>query len=253
MTGNKNLHNSSSEIGIRHARGLIFIETLVYNESVIERIRSLPGRRWDPEIRRWVIPYSEETSSKIQSLFFTKDETDLITKARKIMEFRKYSRDTIQSYLRWIRIYINKFGEFPVISQKELQGFMDGISENLSPSSVHQMMSALSFLYSQVLGVTFPQFVRPRKSKILPSILSLNEVIKILNYAKNPKHRALLSVTYSGGLRVSEVVRLRPGDIHVDRGMIRIQRGKGRKDRYTLLSKKAADDLVRYRLQETSD
>lgn len=87
---------------------------------------------------------------------------------------------------------------------------------------------------------------RPKKENKLPDVLSQQEVIQILNTVKNIKHRAILILTYSAGLRVSEVVKLKIGDIDHNRMLIHIRNGKGKKDRYTVLSKGAFETLRTY-------
>jgi site-specific recombinase XerD len=87
---------------------------------------------------------------------------------------------------------------------------------------------------------------RPRLAKTLPEVLGRDEVIRFLREIPNIKHRAIVMVAYSGGLRVSEVVRLRPGDIDTSRGLIHVRLGKGRKDRCTVLSGIALAALREY-------
>ncbi|MEW6418353.1 MAG: tyrosine-type recombinase/integrase [Nitrospirota bacterium] len=87
---------------------------------------------------------------------------------------------------------------------------------------------------------------RPRKDKKLPVVLSKEEVAKIINSVDNLKHRAILMLVYSAGLRVGEVVRLKVEDIDSKRMLIHIKGSKGRKDRYTLLSEKALNILREY-------
>jgi len=88
---------------------------------------------------------------------------------------------------------------------------------------------------------------RPRKEQRLPTVLGQEAVTRLLNTVENLKHLSLLMLVYSGGLRVSEVVKLRPEDLDEERGLIRVRQGKGRKDRYTILSSLAVDALHAYR------
>jgi site-specific recombinase XerD len=105
----------------------------------------------------------------------------------------------------------------------------------------------LKFYYGTVLKKKFIYEVRrPRKDKKLPVVLSPEEVAKILGVVGNIKHRAILMLVYSAGLRVGEVVRLKPEDIDSNRMLIHIRGSKGRKDRYTMLSKRALETLNRY-------
>ena len=87
---------------------------------------------------------------------------------------------------------------------------------------------------------------RPQKEKFLPEVLSEEEVIKIIKSISNTKHKALIMTIYSGGLRISELINLKVKDIDSDRMQIRISQSKGKKDRYTLLSKKTLITLRQY-------
>ena len=108
-------------------------------------------------------------------------------------------------------------------------------------------ISALKFFYNKILRSDIVKDQRrPRHDKRLPMVLSKDEVMKILNAEKNLKHRFLLTLVYSSGLRVSEVVALKKEHIDLSRKVIYIKRGKGRKDRCTLLSEKAARLFAEY-------
>ena len=132
-------------------------------------------------------------------------------------------------------------------SQKGTFCFID--RKEISYSYYNQSVSAIRFLYRHVLKK--PEIVsevpRPRPDKKLPLVLGPAAVVRLFQTIKNLKHLALLVLVYSGGLRVSEVVRLRVEDLDGERGMIRVRRTKGRKDRYTLLSKTAIGVVKRYR------
>jgi site-specific recombinase XerD len=109
-------------------------------------------------------------------------------------------------------------------------------------------VSALKFFFYRVLDYPDPieKLPRPKKERKLPNILSRVEVMRILDAVENPKHKAILVLTYSAGLRLGEVVRLRVEDIDSDRGLIHIRQGKRRKDRYTMLSSHALVVLRAY-------
>jgi site-specific recombinase XerD len=108
-------------------------------------------------------------------------------------------------------------------------------------------ISALRFFYQNILKTNCVQEQkRPKKDKILPQVFSKDEVILILDSVKNPKHRLLLMLAYSSGLRVSEVVALKREDIDLERKTLLISSAKGRKDRYTILSNQAEDALKIY-------
>ena len=108
-------------------------------------------------------------------------------------------------------------------------------------------MAGINFLYRHVLGREgFQLRIPSKRSGKLPEPLSRNEISQLLAVARNLKHRALLMTTYGGGLRVGELVHLKPADIHSQRMLIRVNQGKGQKDRYTLLSARLLDELRSY-------
>jgi integrase len=88
---------------------------------------------------------------------------------------------------------------------------------------------------------------RPRREHKLPAVLSRNEIINLFNAVTNPKHRLLLMLTYSAGLRVSEIVNLKVENIDYDRGLIYVKNAKGKKDRYTTLSTAVIEELNNYK------
>ncbi len=124
----------------------------------------------------------------------------------------------------------------------------DMLEKGASHSYVNQCVSALKFFFHKVLNYSSPieNLPRPKKERKLPNILSRAEVLRLMDAIENPKHRAIMLVTYSGGLRLGEVVRLRVEDVDPDRNLIHIRQGKRRKDRYTMLSQFALEALRKY-------
>jgi len=119
--------------------------------------------------------------------------------------------------------------------------------KEVSTSTLNTAINALKFYYGEVLKRRFAyEIKRPKKDKKLPVVLSQEEVSRILSSVTNIKHRLILMLMYSAGLRVGEVVKLRVEDIDAGRGMIRIRGGKGRKDRYTILSEVALKTFKEY-------
>jgi integrase/recombinase XerD len=121
------------------------------------------------------------------------------------------------------------------------------LNQQRSHTNVNQVISAMKIFF-HVCGrndiyYTIP---RPKKTKLLPDVLSTTEVLSILNATTNLKHKTMLFVAYSSGLRVGEVVRLRLTDLDHERMVIRVKQGKGRKDRNTLLSQFASDLIQDY-------
>jgi len=136
------------------------------------------------------------------------------------------------------------------VGEGEVRQYLLYLLDEKKVSRAHhnQAVSALKFYYQRVLRqpVKVEELPRPRSEKKLPVVLSRPEVLRLFAALGNLKHKALLMLAYSAGLRVSEVVRLKVGDIDSERGLIRVFRAKGRKDRYTPLSQVALEVLRAY-------
>ena len=114
-------------------------------------------------------------------------------------------------------------------------------------SSCNVIFCGVKLFYEEILGRDTRTVIPPRpRQKQLPTILSQADISKLINACKNLKHRTLLLGVYSGGLRVSEAVALQPVHIERSRMMIRVEQGKGRKDRYTILSSRFLSELEKY-------
>jgi len=136
------------------------------------------------------------------------------------------------------------------LTNEQIQAYLIHLikERELAWSSCNVVFSGLRCFYSQVLRWDETRFhipPRPREKK-LPRILSLEQVLRLFQVTNNIKHRALLMTVYGGGLRVSEVVQLEPEHIESQRMMIRVDQGKGRKDRFTLLPQNLLDELKAY-------
>ncbi|MDR2136354.1 MAG: tyrosine-type recombinase/integrase, partial [Treponema sp.] len=163
---------------------------------------------------------------------------------------RKYSRQTIRSYLYYNRYFCRRIQKCPEDADSDdLRNYLAYLDKtlDLSTSSMNLAISAIKFFYKYVLkrSIAWEQH-RPRHDKKLPEVLAESEVKDLLDCEKNPKHRLLLMLAYSSGLRVSEVVALKKEHVDFRRKTILVHTGKGRKDRYTLLSDRAADFIQRY-------
>jgi site-specific recombinase XerD len=179
---------------------------------------------------------------------FTKDWID---KLETELHARKYSRQTIDSYLHYNKAFCRTVQKGPLeVTSEDIMRYLAYLDKtrDLSAASVNLAISALKFFYSRVLkrGFAWDQYSRPRHDKRLPAVLSGAEINLMLNCEKNPKHRLLLMLAYSSGLRVSEVVALKKSNIDLNRKLVFVQSGKGRKDRYTLLSERAAQFFKDY-------
>lgn len=138
---------------------------------------------------------------------------------------------------------------FLQLNVKNVHTYLLGIFEQeRSHSYINQAMSALKLFFGKVFGR--PDFImnlpRPKKEKKLPTVLSDDEVLRIFNVLQNLKHKTILMLTYSSGLRVGEVVRLKLHDLDNEHFVVHIRQGKGRKDRLTVLSRSAYEMICIY-------
>jgi site-specific recombinase XerD len=171
------------------------------------------------------------------------------------LKLRNYSPKTLKSYKSCLRSFIKHF--YPRhprdLSSSDIRAYLVHRFENEkhAAATVNQVFNALRFLYVELYNKPFviENIPRPQKDKKLPNVLTQKEVLKILSCVKNLKHKTLLMLIYSAGLRVGESVSLRVSDIDGERKMIHLRNAKSKKDRYTLLSDAALVTLRKYYLE----
>jgi site-specific recombinase XerD len=157
------------------------------------------------------------------------------------MQLRNLSEKTQRSYLHYIkdlaRFYMTSPDQLGLEELREYQLYMIN-DRRYSPESVNTFVSAAKFLYNVTLETPWPENALPRCrcSRYLPVVLSAAEVDEFFQHVATIRYRAALMTAYGAGLRVSEVVALKLGDIDSKRMLIRVRQGKGRKDRYAMLS-----------------
>jgi len=163
---------------------------------------------------------------------------------------RKYSPQTQNAYIYFNRLLCRTLQKPPEkICPADVTQFLAIIEKDrdYSAASLNLAISAIKFFFRYIFKNNIVrEQKRPHHSKSLPVVLSTKEIIRILNVENNPKHRLLLMLVYSSGLRVSEVVLLKKEHIDLSRRVIYVSLGKGRKDRYTMLSEKTAQYIKDY-------
>ncbi len=176
--------------------------------------------------------------------------TPLRQKMIRELELHRKSTHTIEAYVTAVAQLARHCGRSPdAIAVEEIRDFLHHLItvRKVAFSTCNQKLAGIQFFYHPVLGQEeFSLRVPAKRSGRLPEPLSRDEIAKLFEVTSNLKHRALLMTVYSGGLRVSEVVHLRPQDIHSQRMLIRVDQGKGHKDRYTLLSARLLEELRAY-------
>jgi integrase/recombinase XerD len=165
------------------------------------------------------------------------------------MLVRNLSPNTQLSYVRQVSLFARFFGKSPdTLGPEDIRTYQLYLTneKKLAPSSILIAVAALRFLYNVTLHKkwTLEDIIpAPRKPQKLPIVLSPEEVLRFLGCVKSMKHYTILTACYAAGLRVSEAIQLRPTDIDSQRMVIRVEQGKGQKDRYVMLSPKLLEIL----------
>jgi integrase/recombinase XerD len=166
------------------------------------------------------------------------------------MRLRNFSSKTIKSYTWQVKAFTRMFGRSPAeMGEEEIRQYVHHlVNSGKSSAAVRLAHGALRFFYRETLGRDWKVDNLPpaKREKRLPIVLSGDEVKSLFAAVRNVKHRTLLMTIYSGGLRVSEAMHLKLTDIDSKRMLIRVEQGKGKKDRYTLLSKTLLEQLRVY-------
>ena len=166
------------------------------------------------------------------------------------MQLRQFSQRTIESYLAAMIGLVKHYRRSPdQLSLEEVRSYLHHllVQRQLAQATCNLRAAAITFFYRQVLGqAAFDLGMRRKHSGKLPEIYSGAELVRLFEAAGNRQHRVFLMTTYAGGLRLSEATHLKPVHIHAARQLIRVEQGKGRQDRYTLLSPQLLTELRRY-------
>jgi len=168
------------------------------------------------------------------------------------MQVRNLAVNTQMSYLQQVSQFARYFNKSPeLLGPEEIRSYQVYLTNErkVSPGSVLIAVAALRFLFKVSLSKdwTLEDVIpAPKKPQRLPVVLSPEEVLQFLSCVGSTKHRAILTTCYAAGLRISEAVHLKPTDIDSQRMVIRVEQGKGHKDRYVMLSPKLLETLRSY-------
>ena len=256
-----------------------------YPDKVIHAlIKEIPNTKWSQEFGMVYIVNTPENFNLIFSIFkgvawinlssfSTKrkltNENQLITvdayRNRKLavgfkscpeeflqkLELKRYSMNTARIYISMFERFTNAHNESDLLSinEEQIRLYLQGlVQEQRSDSYINQMINSIKFYYEVVMEMPnrFYSIERPRKKESLPKVISAEEVQMIINNTNNIKHRCIVSLLYSAGLRRGELLNLKMDDIDSKRMVINVKNGKGGKDRITILSPTVLNDLREY-------
>jgi integrase/recombinase XerD len=166
------------------------------------------------------------------------------------MQLRQLAPRTIEAYVAAVAGLAKFYGRSPdQLHLEEVRSYLHHLiaERHFAPSTSNGHAAGILFFYRHVLGQSsFDLRIRQRRPGKLPEIYSQEELVRLFQGCRKRLHRLLLMTTYAAGLRVSEVIYLKPIHIHSERLLIRVEQGKGRKDRYTLLSPQLLQELRDY-------
>lgn len=241
-----------------------------YSKAANERVRKLVGVKWSSTLKVWHVPDNEVYRKQFE-LFGTpppspqqptnivKDEKqitpEIITKVnayKSWLRSRRYSDSTIKTYSEALLSFLKFYSNKPVaeITNNDVIVFNNDfiLKHKLSASYQNQIVNAIKLFFKKIenSALNVDLVHRPKKYNPLPKVLALEEIAAIINSLENIKHKCMISLIYSAGLRRSELLNMRIANINSKRMEIFIAHSKGRKDRVVPLSEMALQLLREY-------
>lgn len=226
-----------------------------YNVELLSAIKQIPGHVWHPDKKHWTFPSTGENLNSLLAILYEyscsqvyNDYDNLIIEFIGEMKLMRYSRSTIKNYSLFLYDFLHEYDPTP-------SGFAGNVKEYIlnridlgaSTSTINVLYSALKLFGEKILLCNIQDNIeRPSKDKKLPHVLSREDVKLLFSSTANMKHRLILMLIYSAGLRVSEAAALTMRDLDFNRGTIYVKQAKGRKDRVTLLASNLKPLLKEY-------
>lgn len=226
-----------------------------------EAFKKLNGTFFHYNQKLWSIVNTEENIEKLKKLFGSSMSIQAIQAPTALPRFepsakiqeqldsnyqkmalKGFSPSTVRNYQQCLLHFFKYFetAELRAVSKDQIEGYVFHLisKHHIGEQKQNLVINAIKCYYEHTLGMPreYYNITRPKKSKNLPNVLSMEEVRQIINHPTNIKHKTILHLIYGGGLRVGEVLRLRIKDIRSDDGYIFIKDSKGKRDRHTVLS-----------------
>jgi len=227
------------------------------NAEWIASIKQIEGARWSQSLKAWHIPDTEQNrvQFKIKPVSHSLPSSEGIEQIQKFTQWlisKRYSSSTIKTYTEALKSFL-VFYRAKFISEITNEDVIiynnDFISKNnLSASYQNQIVNAIKLYFKTIknTSIEIEKIHRPKRAKILPNVLSKEEVKVILEVHANLKHKVMLCLIYSCGLRSTELLALKPQHIDSNRNIVLLKNAKGQKDRIVPLSAKILEMLREY-------
>ena len=228
-------------------------------------VRAIPGARWSRTLKAWhiadvethrvmckVLSIDRNTNAIKNNRKINTETRELLNKYTNWMEVKRYSKSTIESYTNALLVFFSYYHtkHADEITNQDVMDFNTHyiLKKNLSATYQSQFINALKLFYQTVKDhkLAIDQLIRPQQGHKLPKVISEEEVAAIINACHNLKHKTMLSLIYSAGLRRGELLNLLKTDIDSKRMMITLRNAKGMKDRNVPLSPVVLNMLRNY-------
>lgn len=221
-----------------------------FNGELLNKVKSIPGRKYNAAERIWIIPDTEFCRKKLSDInaqLEGKQENRLpqfsfnkeLEELKHFLIAKHYSQRTIEAYEKWLRSFLTRYREMknPGLAQVNEFLTMLAVQQNVSPSTQNQAMAALIFYFRYIKNEdpeALSSVIHAKYKKRLPVVLSKKEVQSIISHMSGSKQLAT-KILYGTGMRLNEVLNLRIMDIDFELNLIIIRHGKGNKDRRVML------------------
>jgi len=271
VTLSKTFHRNENQLLIEFKHDWVLIDV----------VKHLPKAKWSASLKSWYIKNNPENLKLIYAVFknhayvdgsqlfnktITTSENSPIKRSRilsqenrnllnnfyKYLKGKRYSKSTIETYSFFVADFIEYHNLKPLqdLTTRDVELFIETvfIKKDYAVSTQRQFISAIKqfiifYPHTQISNLAL---TRPKKSRKLPLVLSQHEIIDLIRHTQNLKHRAIIALIYSCGLRISELLNLKLIDINIDRKQIIVKNSKGRKDRYVSLAESFIPLLTNY-------
>ena len=225
------------------------------NAEWIARIKKLENVKWSATLKAWHLPDNDENRKRFKldpTLNLSEEQALKIAEFIRWLKSKRYSESTIKTYSQAIKTFLLYYSNKAIsdITNNDLIKFNNDyiLKKNLSSSYQNQIVNGVKLFFQTIeqskLKVDLVH--RPKREKLLPNVLSKEEVKEILGVTQNMKHRTMLSLIYACGLRCGELLALKPMHIDSHRKLLIIKQAKGKKDRIAPLSIKSIQMLREY-------
>ena len=227
------------------------------NTEWIAQIKQIEGSRWSLNLKAWHIPDNEgnRVRFKIKPASQSLPSAEGIEQIQKFIQWlisKRYSSSTIKTYSEALKSFLVFYRDKSIseITNEDVIIYNNDfiIRKNLSASYQNQLVNAIKLFFKTIQNksIEIEKIHRPRRAKVLPNVLSKEEVKIILEVHANLKHKVMLSLIYSCGLRCGELLALKPVHIDLKRNIVLLKHAKGKKDRIVPLSPKILEMLRAY-------